>query len=121
MSPVRGIRGATTVTENTREAVLAATAELLQAIVDRNGLHTEDVVSAIFTMTPDLNAAFPAAAARALGWSDVPLFCASEIAVPGAPAMCIRILLHVNSAKKQLEIRHVYLRKAVHLRPDLTE
>lgn len=121
MSPVRGIRGATTVTENTREAILTATAELLQVIVDRNGLSTEDVVSVLFTMTPDLNAVFPAAAARALGWSGVPLFCASEIGVPDAPEMCIRILLHVNSSKKQSDIRHVYLREAVHLRPDLVE
>lgn len=121
MSPVRGIRGATTVTENERQTILAATTELLRAIVERNELDTEDVVSAVFTMTPDLNAAFPAAAARKLGWSDVPLLCAQEIAVPDAPAMCIRVLILVNSSKKQSDIKHVYLHKAIDLRPDLAE
>lgn len=121
MGSVRGIRGATTVAENEREAILAATAELLKVIVDRNDLCTADVASAVFTMTPDLDAVFPAAAARALGWSGVPLFCAREIPVPDAPAMCIRVLLHVNTDKTQSEMKHVYLRKAVHLRPDLID
>lgn len=118
---VRGIRGATTVTENSREAILKATAELLRMLVSRNDLRTADVASAIFSMTPDLDAVFPAVAARDLGWSAVPLFCVREIPVPGAPALCIRILLHVNTTKKQSEMNHVYLHGAVHLRPDLAK
>ncbi len=114
----RGIRGATTVEANSREAILEATAELLAAMVKANDVKPEYVASAFFTTTPDLNAEFPALAARRLGWNDVPLLCGHEMAVPGSLSMCLRILLHVNTDKKADEIVHVYLRGARALRPD---
>ncbi|MCS7296584.1 MAG: chorismate mutase [Chloroflexota bacterium] len=117
--PVRGIRGATTVPQNTREAIIEATRELLQLMVEANGIAPEDIASAWFTTTPDLNAEFPAVAARQLGWTFVPLMCSHEIDVPGSLRMCLRILLHVNTEKSPHEIRHVYLRGARVLRPDL--
>lgn len=116
----QGIRGATTADENTGEAILAATAELLRFVVDANGLRQEDVGCVIFTVTPDLNAAFPARAAREMGWSAVPLMCAQEIPVAGDIQRCIRILLQWNTEKDQSEITHVYLKGAKALRPDLT-
>lgn len=118
--PVRGIRGATNVQENTAPAVLEATRELLQEILTRNELTDfDEIVSAIFTTTPDLNAAFPAEAARELGMNYVPLLCASEINIPQAMPRCIRVLLHVNTDKHQREMVHVYLRDARRLRPDM--
>lgn len=114
----RGIRGATTVEANSREAILEATAELLAAMVKANGIKPEDVVSAFFTTTPDLNAEFPALAARGLGWDDVPLLCGHEMAVPGSLPMCLRILVHVNTDKRADQIVHVYLQGARVLRPD---
>jgi len=116
---VRGVRGATTCSDNTEEAILAATAEMLQALVAANGLRTEDVASAIFSVTPDLDAAFPARAARELGWQSVPLMCTREIPVPGAVPLCIRVLVHWNTTKGQDDIAHVYLHEAQRLRPDL--
>jgi len=113
----RGIRGATTVERNEREEILAATTELLELLIQRNELRTEDVASAIFTMTDDLDAEFPAVAARMLGWTDVALMCMREISVPGSLPMCIRILLHVNTGRSACEINHVYIRGAVDLRP----
>lgn len=117
--PCRGIRGATTVESNTREAILAATRELLTEMVSVNGVRTEDIASAYFTTTPDLDAEFPAVAARAMGWTNVALMCGHEMDVPGSLRMCLRILLHVNTEKAQAEICHVYQRGAVVLRPDL--
>lgn len=117
---VRGIRGATSVEVDSREAILEATRELLEEILRVNGIDRfDDLVSAIFTTSPDLKACFPAEAARSLGMSEVPLLCASEIAVPGALTRCIRVLLHVNTDKKQNQISHIYLREAVKLRPDM--
>ncbi len=117
---VRGIRGATNVAENTAEEVREATRELLQAILEANQItRFDDIVSAIFTTSPDLTAAFPAEAARALGMEQVPLLCASEIAVPGAMPMCIRILLQINTTRRQDEMVHLYLRDAKRLRPDV--
>lgn len=113
----RGIRGATTVTENTRAEILSATTELLQLIIRQNDLKSEDIVSAIFSLTADLDAEFPALAARTLGWTEVPLLCAREIPVPGSLGKCIRVLLHVNTTRSQAEMRHVYIRGAVNLRP----
>jgi chorismate mutase len=113
----RGIRGATTVEHNQREAILAATTELLQLLIAKNELRPEDVASAIFTVTDDLNAEFPAFAARYLGWTEVALLCTREIPVPGSLGMCIRILLHVNTTCSAAEIEHVYIRGAVDLRP----
>ena len=114
----RGIRGATTVEANTREAILEGTRELLLQIIEANNLRMEEVGSAIFTTTPDLNAEFPALAARQLGWHDVALMCGHEMAVPGALDRCIRILIHWNTPKLQHEIVHVYIKGAVNLRPE---
>ena len=116
----RGVRGAITVEEDTREVVLEATRELLALMIRLNGIDSTDVASAIFTTTPDLSSVFPALAARQLGWLDVPLMCGHEIAVPGALPLCIRIMLHWNTTKAQHEIQHVYLREATSLRPDKT-
>lgn len=115
----RGIRGATTVEANTAKAILDATGELLAAMVEANGLAAEDIASAVFTVTADLDAAFPAQAARQLGWHQVPLLDALEIPVPGSLPRCVRVLLHWNTGRGQAEIRHVYLRGAAGLRPDL--
>ena len=113
----RGIRGATTVEQNTSEDILEGTAELLTALARLNDLAPDDVASAFFTTTIDLDAAFPALAARDLGWTEVPLMCAHEMAVGGALAKVVRILLHVNTDRTPQEIRHVYLRGARTLRP----
>jgi chorismate mutase len=119
---VRGIRGATTVSENSADAIFAATRSLMTALVAANGIEVDDVASVILTMTPDLNADFPAKAVRSLeGWQWVPLMCATEIAVPNAMPRCIRVLVHVNTDKSQDEIQHVYLGGAVKLRPDVAE
>jgi chorismate mutase len=115
---MRGIRGAAGVETNTKEAILQATSLLLREIVRRNQLDPAEVVSALFTLTPDLNAAFPAAAARAMGWVDVPLMCAQEIPVPEAPPSLVRVLLLVD---RDGPIHHVYLGSARGLRPDLAE
>jgi len=117
----RGIRGATTAEENSAEAILAATRELLEQIIALNDLDVKDVASAIFSVTPDLTAAFPAQAARELGWQHVALFDTQEIPVPGSLPQCLRVLIHWNTEKPQAEIRHVYLRGAASLRTDLKE
>lgn len=114
----RGIRGATTVEANTREAILEATRELLLQMIAANDLRVEDVGSAIFTTTTDLNAEFPAVAARGLGWHEAALMCGHEMSVPGALQRCIRILIHWNTPKLQHEIVHIYTRGAVNLRPE---
>lgn len=120
MMSLRGIRGATSVEADNPERILEATRELLQKILQRNEIDSfEEIVSAIFTTTPDLASTFPAEAARSLGMNHVPLLCASEISVPGSLPLCIRILLHVNTEKSQKEIVHVYLREARKLRPDV--
>lgn len=118
---VRGIRGANTAKGNTKEDIFLATKELLMALVKANQIETEDIASAFLTTTPDLNADFPAYAARELGWDLVPLLCAREIDVPNAMPSLIRVLMHVNTRKSQAEIRHLYLGDAASLRPDLTE
>jgi chorismate mutase len=115
----RGVRGATTVESNSVEAILEATKELLAAMIKSNDIDQDDVASAFFTTTPDLNAEFPAVAARDMGWTDVALLCGHEMNKPGALPMCLRILLHVNTDKGKRDIRHVYLRGARVLRPDL--
>lgn len=116
---VRGLRGATTVEADEPEIMFAATSELLHALMERNGLQPAQVISAVFTVTPDLTSDFPARAARAVGWGDVPLLCTTEIPVTGALPRCIRALLHVERAADAPPLRHVYLRDAVALRPDL--
>ena len=115
---LRALRGATTVDENSAEAILDATDELLRALIDRNELDSDEMVSCIFTCTDDLDAEFPAVAARQLGLSGVPLLCAREIEVPGALPRVIRVMLHCY-ADPASEPRHVYLRDAVNLRADL--
>jgi len=114
----RGIRGATTVQENTPEAILEAAAELLTELMRANDFKAGDVASAFFTTTRDLNAEFPAVAANRMGWTDVALLCGHEMDVPGSLAMCLRVLLHVNTEKQQHELKHIYLRGAKALRPD---
>ena len=116
---VRGVRGAITVADNTADAILEATAQLLTALQAANHFDAEDIVSAVFTATPDLNAAFPAIAARNLGWTRTPLLCAVEMAVPDALPRCVRVLVHVHAAGPAEAMRHVYLRGATVLRPDL--
>lgn len=118
---VRSIRGAITVDKNDKAEILAAAKELLENIIAVNQLKPEDMVHIIFTLTPDLNAVFPAVAARQMGIVNVPLMCMSEIPVSGALEKCVRVLLTVNSDKKLDEIQHVYLREAVRLRPDLAK
>ena len=119
--PCRGIRGATTVPANSREAILDAARELLGEVVRANDVQKDDVASAYFTTTPDLNAEFPAVTARLdFGWTNVALMCGHEMAVPGSLAMCLRVMLHVNTDRTQDEINHVYLRGATALRPDIT-
>lgn len=114
----RGIRGAITATENTREAILEATRELLQQLIEANGIIPDDVASVFFTMTPDLTAEFPAVAARQLGWVGTALMCGQEVEVPGSLPRCIRVLIHWNTTRHASEIVHVYLRDAWALRPD---
>lgn len=119
---IRGIRGATTISADEPEQVLSATQELLTAILSANpGLRTEDVASALFTVTGDIASGYPALAARQLGWDQVPMMCACEIPVPGSLPLCIRVLVHWNTDAPQKEIKHVYLREAVKLRPDIAE
>ena len=115
----RGVRGAITVDANTREAILAAAKELLREMVQANGIVADEVAFAYFTTTSDLNAAFPAAAARDMGWIEVPLLNGHEMNVPGSLPMCLRILLLVNTDKRPSEIVHIYLKGAQALRPDL--
>jgi len=114
---MRAIRGAISVATNTEQAIDEATHELLDVLTRRNDLRSEDVISVFFTLTPDLNAAFPARAARAFGW-DVPMLDMQEVDVPGALALCLRVLIHVRSDGP---VCHAYLREAHSLRPDLED
>ncbi len=117
---LRGIRGATTVSADEETQILSATRELLAAILSANPtLRTEDVASAMFTVTGDIASAYPALAARQMGWDLVPMVCAREIPVPDGLPMCIRVLVHWNTDAPQAEVQHVYLRGATALRPDL--
>jgi chorismate mutase len=115
----RGVRGATTVDRNDREEILTATRQLLALMIHRNRIERQDVASAVFTVTKDLDAEFPALAARQLGWLEVPMLCGYEIGVAGSLARCIRILVHWNTDVAQHDIQHVYIRDAMKLRPDL--
>ena len=116
MTKVRGIRGATTADGNTKASILDATSEMLAKLVEANGLDAADVAAAYFTTTSDLNAEFPAVAARQLGWNDVALMCGHEMAVPDAQTQCIRVLVLVNTEKSPRELTNVYLRGAANLR-----
>ncbi|MEM7115994.1 MAG: chorismate mutase [Chloroflexota bacterium] len=114
----RGVRGATTITQNDKEEILEATRELLTTLIRLNDIRPEDVASAYFTTTVDVNVTYPAVAARQLGWLDVALLCGHEMQVPNSLPMCIRVLIHWNTTRSQKEIVHVYLRDAKSLRPD---
>ena len=117
---IRGIRGATTVAADQPDLILEATRELLEAILEANiDMRPDYVGSAFFTVTEDLTSTFPAQAARQMGWSMVPMMCAREIPIPGSLPKAIRVLVHWNTETPQSEIKHVYLRDAVKLRPDL--
>ena len=116
---LRAVRGAIQVERDERDEVLAASAEMVQAVLERNGLTPDDLVSVVFTATPDLTSEFPAYAARQMGIVDVPLLCATEIAVPGAMPRVLRLLAHVETDLPRSEVRHVYLRGAAALRTDL--
>ena len=117
---IRGIRGAITITADESEQVLSATQELLTSILAANpALQTEDIASALFTVTADIASTYPAVAARQIGWDLVPMMCASEIPVPGSLPFCIRVIIHWNTELEQSSIQHIYLRDAVKLRPDL--
>jgi chorismate mutase len=119
--PCRGVRGATTIDRNEREDVLTATRQLLALMIRTNGIEPRDVAAAWFTTSPDVNAEFPALAARQLGWLDVPMLCGHEMSVPGSLPMCIRVMMLWNTDKRQQEIEHIYLREAKRLRPDLSK
>ena len=119
---IRGIRGAITVNADEAGLILQATRELLAGIQQANAkLRTDDIASALFTVTEDVTSTFPAQAARELGWTDVPMMCAREIPVTGSLPLCIRVLIHWNTELPQNEIKHVYLRDAATLRPDLVQ
>jgi chorismate mutase len=119
--PVRGVRGAIQVDGDHREAILDGADELVREVLDRNGIDPEDLISIIFTATPDLTADFPAYAARRLGLIDVPLLCATEMAVPSAMPRVLRLLAHVATDRPRADMRHVYLRGAAALRTDLPQ
>jgi chorismate mutase len=118
---VRGLRGASSCVANTADEITDVTQELLLEMLERNGVGHDDVVSVLFTTTPDLTATFPATAARGVGFGDVPLLCASEINVPGAKPLTVRVLMHAYTERARDELRHVYLRGAQTLRDDLPE
>ncbi|GAA2268044.1 hypothetical protein GCM10010232_70630 [Streptomyces amakusaensis] len=116
---VRAIRGATQADGNDRDSILEATAELLAEVMNRNGLTTDDIISVLFTSTPDLTAEFPAFAARKAGFHEVPLLCAVEIDVPGALPRVVRLMVHADTDRPRAAIQHVYLRGAARLRQDI--
>ena len=116
---VRAIRGATTVSADSPALIREAVTELIEAVLDDNDLTPSDLISAVFTATPDLVSEFPAHAARLYGWTDIPLLCAQELPVQGALPRCIRVMVHAETRRARNEIRHVYLRDAILLRADL--
>ena len=118
---VRALRGATTVEANDANQIIVETGVMLRRIVEENKLDAEDIISVIFTVTEDLNAAFPAVAARQLGWTSTALMCTKEIDVPGSLKKCIRVLMHINTEKGKDELKHIFLKEARALRPDLSQ
>jgi len=116
---LRGLRGATTCSDDTPDAISESTQELLLQMMERNELAHDDIVSVLFTTSTDLVSAFPATSARGVGFGDIPLICASEIAVPGSKERCVRVLMHVYTTRSRSDMRHVYLRDAQSLRDDL--
>jgi chorismate mutase len=118
---VRALRGAIQVDENSRDAILEGTTELIKAVMHRNSMTPDDLISVVFTATPDLDAEFPAYAARLLGFTDVPLLCTTEIGVPGAMPRVLRLMAHVETETPRAGLHHVYLRGAAALRRDLPQ
>jgi chorismate mutase len=118
---VRALRGATTVEEDTREAITERVIELLETMVERNGVGHDDLISVWFTATPDIHSMFPAEAARKIGWGDVPLLCSQELDITGATEKVVRVLAHLTSERSRSELHHVYLHGARSLRDDLPE
>lgn len=118
---VRAIRGATTVDGDTRDEVIARTRELVQAVVERNAIDPDDLVSILFTATDDIRSAFPAEAAREAGFTHVPLMCARELDIVDGIERCIRVMVHVHTTRTTAELRHPYLHGARQLRTDLPE
>ena len=116
MGNVRAIRGATTADQNSKDAIVDASVELLTELINANNLGDADVISAFFTTTPDLNAQFPAIAARKIGWVNVALMCAHEIAVPGGQKRCIRVMIYINSDRSVDQVKNIYLKEAINLR-----
>ena len=116
---MRGVRGAITVGRDESAAIVAATKRLLTEMIERNAIDLDDIASVLFSLTPDLHAAFPALGAREMGWVHVPMLHFAEVAVPGAMQKVVRVLMHVNTTRSQHEIEHVYLEGAIALRPDL--
>lgn len=121
MPAVRALRGATTVDADTPEQLHERVQALLQRMLDRNGVDKDDCISILFTATDDIHSMFPAAAARGIGFGDVPLICARELEIEGGTPMCVRIMMHVNTDKARSELHHVYLEGAKGLRDDLPE
>jgi chorismate mutase len=119
--PVRGFRGATLLTADDADEMSDAVVELLQHMLERNVIDPDDIISVIFTATPDLHCAFPAAAARRIGFTDIPLICAQELDITGAVPRAVRVLMHAESPRKRSEISHVYLRGAEVLRQDIAQ
>lgn len=118
---VKALRGATTVEANDADQIISETGVLLRKIVEENKIDTDDIISVIFSLTEDLNAAFPAIAARQLGWNSTALMCTKEIDVPGSLKKCIRVMMHINTEKKNNELKHIFLKEARALRPDLSK
>lgn len=118
---VRAVRGATTVEINNTDEIIRETEELLKKIIEENSIETDDIISVFFSVTKDLDAVFPAVAARRLGWTNIALMCTNEIDVPGSLEKCIRVLIHFNTNKKNEEMKYIYMKRAKSLRPDLTE
>jgi chorismate mutase len=121
VSPVRGLRGATTVDEDQEEHIFDRVIALLEAMFERNAIDKDDLISIIFTATDDIHSAFPATAARKFGLGDVPLLCARELDIAGGTPRCIRVLVHLNTDRSRAELHHVYLEGARHLRDDLPD
>jgi chorismate mutase len=118
---VRGVRGATTLEKDTTEQISARTTELLEQMLTRNSLVHDDLISILFTATSDVHSAFPASAAREIGLGDVPLLCAQELTISGAPPLCVRVLIHAEMTCPRSEVHHIYQYRAVGLRDDLRE
>ena len=120
-SAVRALRGATTIESDTTDQIRTRTIELLEQMLERNGVNHDDIISVLFTATDDIHSMFPASAARDIGFGDIPLICARELDIKDATPLCIRVLMHLNTTVSRSDLRHVYLEGASGLRDDLPE